>query len=205
MSEYLILGKGGHARSIADAIYSTNPEAQISNYFFPSPSASDLSSLLEPNLRNLTQDMKLVLGVGDVDLRKQIIKLVLSFLPKTTFATVIHKSAVVSKNAQIGIGSTVLANTYIGPGTNVGDFCIVNTNSVIDHDSSIGDHTVLSVSVSVAGGSTIGKSCFLGMGACITDGVTIGNHSTLGANSYVHSSFPDNSFLIGSPARMATR
>ena len=202
MNEYLILGNGGHAKSIADAIYSNQPNAKVTKLFFPSSSVTDLTEFLTSTCSDLPSYMKIVLGVGDIDLRKNLVNQLLTFLSPDCFMSIIHKTAFVSESAKIRNGSVVLAHAYIGPGVDLGCFSLVNTNSVVEHDVNIGEHSILSLSVTVAGGASIGDSSFLGMGASIRDGISIGKNCVVGANSYVHSSFPDDSFLLGTPAQV---
>lgn len=202
--KYLILGNGGHARSIADAIYSTQPKAKVTTLFFPSSSVTELTDFLTSTCSNLPSYVKVVLGIGDIHLRKNLIDQLITFLPPENFASIIHKTAFVSVSAKVRNGCVVLAHAYIGPGVNLGSFSLVNTNSVVEHDVSIGDQSILSLSVTVAGGASIGDSSFLGMGASIRDGITIGKNCVVGANSYVHTSFPDNSFLLGTPAQVVS-
>ena len=205
LDEYLILGNGGHAKSIADAIYSNQPKAKVTKLFFPESSNGELAEFLSSKCSNPPSNMKFVLGIGDINLRKIILDELLVFLSPENFSTIVHKTAFVSESARIQSGCVILANSYIGPGANVGSFSLVNTNSVVEHDASIGNQSVLSISVTVAGGSNIGNSCFIGMGASIRDGITVGNNCVIGANSYVHGSFPDNSFLLGTPAGVVSR
>lgn len=47
----------------------------------------------------------------------------------------------------------------------------------------------------------IGNNCFIGMGALIMPNVEIGNNCIVGAGSLIMDSFPDNSVILGNPAR----
>jgi acetyltransferase-like isoleucine patch superfamily enzyme len=52
---------------------------------------------------------------------------------------------------------------------------------------------------------TIGRGCYIGSNAAILAGVTIGENSFVGANSVVTTSMPDNSVVVGNPARLVRR
>jgi carbonic anhydrase/acetyltransferase-like protein (isoleucine patch superfamily) len=53
-------------------------------------------------------------------------------------------------------------------------------------------------------GATIGENTLIGMGATLLNGSRIGRNSIVGANALVteRKSFPDNSLIVGSPARV---
>ena len=52
-------------------------------------------------------------------------------------------------------------------------------------------------------GCTVGDNSLIGMGAILLNGARIGGHSLVGAGALVTEgkSFPDNSLIVGSPAR----
>jgi acetyltransferase-like isoleucine patch superfamily enzyme len=50
----------------------------------------------------------------------------------------------------------------------------------------------------------IGKGCWIGAGAVILGGTVLGDGCTVGPNAVVKGEYPDNSVLIGNPARVST-
>lgn len=48
----------------------------------------------------------------------------------------------------------------------------------------------------------IGENCFIGAHSFILKGVKLGKNCVVGANSVVNKSFPENSFIAGSPAKI---
>jgi len=67
----------------------------------------------------------------------------------------------------------------------------------IGHDCVIGHNVVLH-------GCTIGDNSLIGMGAILLNGARIGNHCLVGAGAVVTEGkeFPDNSLIVGAPARV---
>ena len=49
----------------------------------------------------------------------------------------------------------------------------------------------------------IGSNCFIGMGAIILPNVQIGDNCIIGAGAVVANSFPENSVIMGNPAKVA--
>ena len=68
---------------------------------------------------------------------------------------------------------------------------------VIGRDCVIGHNVILH-------GCTIGDNSLIGMGAILLNGAKIGKHSLVGAGSVVPEgkTFPDNSLIVGAPARV---
>lgn len=99
-------------------------------------------------------------------------------------------------------GSFFAAGSYIGNGSRVGDFCILNTKASLDHDSSLGNFSHLAPGVVTGGRVTIGHHVFVGMGAIIRDGVKIGDCSTIGMGSVVTKDVPSMCIGWGNPFRV---
>ncbi|HSO46501.1 MAG TPA: gamma carbonic anhydrase family protein [Rhizobiaceae bacterium] len=88
----------------------------------------------------------------------------------------------------------------IGKGSNVQEGAMFHTDPgfplVIGEGCTIGHHAIIH-------GAIIGDNSLVGMGASVLNGVRRGRHCLVGANALVteNKEFPDNSLIVGAPAR----
>ncbi|QLF70362.1 gamma carbonic anhydrase family protein [Peteryoungia desertarenae] len=89
----------------------------------------------------------------------------------------------------------------IGDSTNIQEGVTVHTDIgfpvTIGAGCTIGHHAIIH-------GCQIGDNSLIGMGATVLNGVKIGNNCLVGANALLTEgkAFPDNSLIVGSPARV---
>jgi carbonic anhydrase/acetyltransferase-like protein (isoleucine patch superfamily) len=89
----------------------------------------------------------------------------------------------------------------IGARTNIQDNSVLHTDMgfplTIGADCTIGHNVILH-------GCTIGEGSLIGMGATILNGARIGKNCLVGANALVTEGkeFPDNSLIVGAPAKV---
>lgn len=117
-------------------------------------------------------------------------------------ASVIHPSAYVAKNSSVGYGCQILANSFIGAKTIVGDQVIINSSASVDHECKISDGVHLAPGSVIAGCVHIGTNSFIGAGASVVSKITLGNNVIIGAGSVVTKSIPDNVIVYGNPAKI---
>ena len=88
----------------------------------------------------------------------------------------------------------------IGEGSNVQEHAMLHTDMgfplTVGRDCTIGHHAILH-------GCSIGDNSLVGMGATILNGARIGRNCLVGANALITEGkeFPDNSLIVGSPAK----
>jgi len=114
----------------------------------------------------------------------------------------VHPQSIISADTQIGRGATIMAGAVINPGARLGDNVIVNTKASVDHDCVIGNHVHISVGVTFGGGVSVGDRTMIGIGAVIMPGLRIGADAVVGAGSVVTKDVPENTVVIGCPAKV---
>ncbi len=111
------------------------------------------------------------------------------------FLTYVHSSAYVAKDAQLGEGSIVCANSIINSQAQVGSFAAINVFCSVGHGARVGEFSVLSPYSALNGDASIGKSCFLGTRATVFPKVSIGDHCVVDSHSFVKANV-DNKKII---------
>ena len=138
-----------------------------------------------------------VIAIGDNKTRAE-----LSHKIKAAFKTLVHPSAVISKESSIGEGTVVYAGVVIQPNTTIGKHVIVNTSASIDHDNYIADFVHVAPKVALTGHVEVGEGSFIGAGAVVIPKIKIGKWCTIGAGSVVIKDVPDNAVVVGNPAKI---
>jgi UDP-3-O-[3-hydroxymyristoyl] glucosamine N-acyltransferase len=106
---------------------------------------------------------------------------------------------IIKENSEIGCGSTIdrgsLSNTIIGKNT------YLDNQIHIAHNVKIGDNCIIAGQVGFAGSSTIGNQVMIGGQAGVSGHLKIGNKVQIGGGSGVIRNVPDNSKVMGYPAK----
>ena len=106
---------------------------------------------------------------------------------------------IINKNCEIGCGSTIdrgsLSNTIIGKNT------YLDNQVHIAHNNKIGDNCIIAGQVGFAGSSTLGNNVMIGGQAGVSGHLKIGNNVQIGGGSGVINDIPDNTKVMGYPAK----
>jgi len=142
-----------------------------------------------------------VVAIGDNMTRRRIVGEMEARVPRLTWAPVIHPSAIVSKNAEVGLGTVVVAGAIVNCGTRVGRHVIINTGSIIDHDNMFDDFSSTGPGVVTGGNVSVGSLSHIGIGATVLHGIRISENSVIGGQSLVDRDVQENLVCFGVPAR----
>jgi sugar O-acyltransferase (sialic acid O-acetyltransferase NeuD family) len=191
-----LIGAGGHARVIADTLLDSGrppaaflDDAPKHNRIFDIPVIQGLE-VPEPTA-------SVIIAVGDNSVRASLAA------RYSSFAIAIHPSAQVSRHAEIGPGTVIMAGAVINAGARVGAHCIINTRASVDHDCLIDDFAHVAPGATLGGNVQVGTASMIGLGANVIHGLVVGAHTVIGAGSTVVCDIPDNVVALGSPARIA--
>jgi UDP-3-O-[3-hydroxymyristoyl] glucosamine N-acyltransferase len=106
---------------------------------------------------------------------------------------------IINENCEIGCGSTIdrgsLSNTIIGKNT------YLDNQVHIAHNNKIGDNCIIAGQVGFAGSSTLGNNVMIGGQAGVSGHLKVGNNVHIGGGSGVIKNIPDNTKVMGYPAK----
>jgi sugar O-acyltransferase (sialic acid O-acetyltransferase NeuD family) len=198
-----IIGAGGHAKVVADAILTAGHHS-IAGFFDTDPSRSEGTffgyPLLGPidNWESHSID-NFIVGIGDNLKRKRQFDRLKSAGAK--LATIVHPRATIAKGVTLGDGTVVLANVVVNCDTHIGSNTILNTSCTVDHDCVIGAHAHLAPGVNLAGQVQLGEGVFAGVGAKIIPKISVGGWAIIASGAVVIRDIEDGAKVVGVPAR----
>lgn len=141
-------------------------------------------------------DNDIFIAIGDNEIRKKFIR---RHYDKK-IVSLIHPSAVVSDDVEIGKGSIIMAGSVINPGVKIGVGCIVNTCSSIDHDCKIENYVHVAVGSHLCGTVNVGELTWIGAGSTISNNITICDNCLIGAGAVVVNDIRIPGTYVGVPA-----
>ena len=106
---------------------------------------------------------------------------------------------IIEENCEIGCGSSIdrgsMSNTVIGKNT------YLDNQIHIAHNVKIGENSIIAGQVGIAGSSIIGSNVRIGGQAGISGHIKVGNNVEIGGGSGVIKNIPDNTKVMGYPAK----
>lgn len=186
MEDIVIVGFGGHAKSVADCIERmhkfnivgyTDIEEHPSRYRYLGTD-DELESLYRSGVR------KAILGIGYLgkgDVRRRLynrLKDIGFELP-----IIVDPSAIVSETATIDEGTFIGKGAIINTESVIGKSVIVNTKALIEHECSIGDFSHVAVGATVCGQVKVGKNTLVGANSTIIQCVEVGDNQIVPAGT----------------------
>jgi sugar O-acyltransferase (sialic acid O-acetyltransferase NeuD family) len=170
MSRLLIIGAGGHGRSVAEIVLMSNEHELVGFLDDASPGLTDVwgRPVLGPiaALQEVRQTAEgIIVAIGNNRLRRQLCEQ--AEAAGFRLVTVIHPRAIVSVRAAIGPGSAIMAGAVLGTESELGRGVIVNSGAVVDHHCRVDDFGHLGTNASMAGESRLGCCAWMQSGSSL--------------------------------------
>jgi sugar O-acyltransferase (sialic acid O-acetyltransferase NeuD family) len=204
-----IVGAGGFAREV-EWLISEIGQHDFAGFFVTDRSymndatSGDLEDLYE--LFFESQIDRVVIGVGDPTLRRDLFHRVAKEVPGMRWATLVHPSVLIDRRTStLGDGCIICAGTIITTNVRVGKNCAVNLSVTVGHDAVIEDHCVVNPGANISGNVTIEEASLIGTGSAIIQKIRIGSGATVGASACVTKDVLSGVTVVGVPAREIKR
>lgn len=201
-NKLLIIGASGHGKVVADIALKMNKWESISFL----DDNENLKSSMGIDVIGTTKDVHkfidshdVIVGIGNNSTREKI----QNMLEKlgASIPVLIHPSAIIGNDVEIGIGTVVMAGVVINCCTKIDKGCIINTSATIDHDNIIEDFVHISPGAHLAGTVKVGQGSWLGIGSVVSNNTYITSGCTIGAGAVVVKNIVEPGTYAGVPVR----
>lgn len=207
MKKIIIIGAGGHAKSVMDiaiqnkkyeiigcidACYDENKVSNVNG--IPIIGNDDMLEYFRK-----TGIEYCFIAIGNNNLREKLFNITKEIGFK--HVNIISKHAILSSAVTLGKGICIMAGAIINTNAVIKDNCIINTNCSIDHDCYIGENTHIAPGVTLSGSVVVEKNVQIGTGACVIDGMCIKHGAYIGAGSVVVNDINEGVLAYGIPAK----
>lgn len=200
----IIIGSSGHAKVIIDAI-NKGGHSQVVGLIddFREVGETTLNIPVIGKVNDIEAHKELncgwIIGIGDNKQRHRVFSKLMEL--RLNYINVIHPSAIIGNDVNIGIGNFIAAGTIINSGTSIGNHCIVNTGAQLDHDNTLHDFVSIAPKAALAGNVTIERGSYIGMGANVIEKITVARQTVIGAGSVVINDIPRFKIACGVPCK----
>ncbi len=199
----IILGAGGHAKSIADIILKSNDELvgflddniEVGTKIINKENIKVIGKI--DDLEKYKEEYEFVIGIGSNDARENFANKY-----KLNYYTAIHKTSNIAVDVTIGEGTVIMAGACVNTAAQIGKHVIINTGAVVEHDNVILDYAHISPKAVLAGCVKVGKRSHVGVGAVVKNKVSICDDAIIGAGAVVVKDINDSGTYVGVPAKL---
>lgn len=198
----IIIGASGHGKVVADIAIKMNKWQSFA--FLDDDESIKTSMGLEvigktADAFTYKDEADFFVAIGNNAVRERVqVKLIEQGL---NVLSLIHPSAVIGTDVEIGIGTAVMAGVVINSSTRIGKGCIINTSASLDHDNVIEDYVHISPGVNIAGTVKVGKGSWIGIGSVVSNNVNICSGCKVGAGAVVVKDITEPGTYVGVPVR----
>ena len=201
-NKLLIIGASGHGKVVADIAIKMNKWQSIT--FLDDDESIKTSMGLEvigktADAFTYKEEADFFVAIGNNAVRERAQEKLIE--EGLNVVNLIHPSAVIGTDVEIGIGAAVMAGVVINSSSRIGKGCIINTSSSLDHDNVIEDYVHISPGVRIAGSVGIGKGTWLGIGSVVSNNVNICSGCKVGAGAVVVKDITEPGTYVGVPVR----
>lgn len=204
MKKLILIGAGGHAKSVADSI-------DVSEYelcgFIDSNKKGTHMGLpifgIQPEDIPNHEEYSYFVSIGDVRFRKIWFEKIDN--QGLNIINIIDSSAIISSSVKMGIGNFVGKMVIINADVEIGNNNVINTKALIEHECKVGNNNHLSTNSVINGNVNVKDNVFMGSSSVCNGQLEIGSNVIIGSGSVVVKDVPEKVTVVGVPARVIKR
>lgn len=173
MEDIILVGYGGHAKSVADCI-ERQKEYRIVGYTDIEEHKSaykylGTDDILEEYYARGVRNAVVCVGyLGKGALREKLYALLKGI--GYSLPVIVDSSSIVAETAEIGEGTFVGKGVIINAEAQVGKMAIINTMALVEHECVVEDFVHVAVAAILCGQVHVGKAAFIGANATVIQG-----------------------------------
>lgn len=204
----LLIGGGGHCKSVLDSLLELNEYAEIGII----DKRENLGKLVmgvpvvgfDDDLPTLFREgygyaFVTIGSIGNPTLRIKLFNIISEIGYK--IPVIIDDSAKVSKHARIEQGVFLGKQTVINAGALIQKGSIINSGSIVEHDCKIGAFAHIAPGAVLGGEVVVGENSHIGSNVTVKQQIHIGSNSIIGMGSVVLQNIDSHTIAYGNPCK----
>lgn len=213
MQKLLIMGAGGLARELANAVAELNatvPTFDVLGFLDDLQTLQGQEQLGLPVLGPIDQlaqyksdNLCAMPAVGDGYVRERFAQAAQKH--GISLATIIHPSSIIGKDSSAQEGVFVGAGCVITVNAHLGKCALVNMGCTVAHDAKLGDYVSVHPGARISGEVVVNNYALIGTQAVILNQCVIGRGAVVAMGAVVAHDVPDYTLVAGNPARAVKR
>lgn len=202
MEDIVLLGFGGHAKSVIDTIEKQKKYRIVGfteidcNQTYRGYSVIGTDEDLEKIFQSGVKRAFITIGyLGDSIVRNKLYQRVKEI--GYSIPVIVDDTAILADDVVLGEGTYVGKNAVVNSAAKAGEMCIINTGAIVEHDCIVGAFSHVAVGATLCGAVKVGSETLIGANASIIQGVEIGNKVKVGAGAIILKDVPNNTTACG--------
>lgn len=204
MEKILLIGIGGHFKSVIDSIENLGkyeiygiidlPEnlGKVYQNYKVIGTDANLKEIFSQGIKNAF----ICIGyMGNSNIRNTVyekLKKIGFFLPN-----IIDKTAVLAENVTLGEGIFIGKKAIVNTDAKIYDMAIINTGAIVEHDCCVGKFSHISIGAVLCGSVKVSENVFIGSNSTVIQCIKIGENVIIGAGSTVLKNVLKNTVRYG--------
>ena len=143
-----------------------------------------------------------VVAIGNPQVRKKFVD---NLPANTTYASIIHPSAIIYKWVEIGEGCIIMAGSIVSCNIKMGKHIHLNSATTIGHDCVLGDYFTTAPAVNISGSCLIGDCVYFGTNSAVKQGISICDNAVIEMGGIVVKDITEEGVYVGVPVKNMTK